>query len=188
MGSKRWLVASAAVLSACTAGGSGHAASSATHAASSPAPCRRSQLKVSVGVDRVANGHVGAAIIFTNTSKESCTIGGYPAVGLLGVNLDVAVTARQTLQGPMGGLTIAGSTISTVLLSEGQTASALLEAVEPTTEGVAPAPTVYDCPTYSGISVTLPGVGSQKLARPFAACEPIEIHPLLRGPIGSPIP
>ncbi|MGH9129800.1 MAG: DUF4232 domain-containing protein [Acidimicrobiales bacterium] len=55
-----------------------------TTAPSGPSRCRVTQLSAKPGPPNGATGHIGQVVTFKNTSASTCTLDGYPGLGMLG--------------------------------------------------------------------------------------------------------
>jgi hypothetical protein len=133
-------------------------------------------LTVSLGQSGAGLGHVGEPIVFQNTSSTTCTMYGYPLVKVTS-NGPTSGT-DDTPNGYLGGLS--GSTIPTVNLAPGATASALVEGTDN------PVGTATSCPTYSSLAITPPGDSQTfTLDTSLPGCSTIEVHPVVTGSTGQ---
>ncbi|MGH3170236.1 MAG: DUF4232 domain-containing protein [Trebonia sp.] len=92
-------------------------------ATASSAACSTNDLKITIGDDGGgAAGSFYSAIDFTNTSKASCTLYGYPGVSL-----------RDSSFGQIGAAAVRGTTTapSVVTLAPGATGNAVLRMTDP---------------------------------------------------------
>lgn len=145
----------------------GQAGQAAAHAAA--APCAESGLRISMGAaPRAASSH---PLDFTNTSRASCTLTGYPVVAAYrGDHMRVGNPAGQDTAGPgtagpdTGGAAAARS-VRRVLLAPGATAHAALT-VDTGTQSGACRPVVA-----TGLRVLVPGGSVPRYIRyPIQAC------------------
>ena len=140
--------------------------------------CTTSGLRVTAGTGEAGLGHAGLPILFRNVSVIPCRMRYYPSVGLLDASGRRVATARDTPSGYLGGLP-AGMTVPPLVnLTDGQTASALIEGEDSTSNGAA-------CPEYPVILVSPPVLGSAvRVERAFYSCD-LEVHPVVPGTTGS---
>jgi hypothetical protein len=142
-------------------------------------PCRDGQISVSGAFGGAALGHEGQILLFTNSSQSSCTMGGYPGVAALDAQGHQVAQAERSLSGYLGGLDNGATTPPIVVVTPGQSVSAL---VEGTDIPVAPA---TSCPSYPALLVTPPNLTlSVRLPFDLVGCSPIEIHPVVPGNSG----
>jgi hypothetical protein len=133
-------------------------------------------LAVSLGQSGAGLGHIGEPIVFQNTGTTTCTMYGYPSVKVSPNGLASGVD--DTPNGYLGGLS--GSTIPTVNLTPGATASALVEGTDN------PEGTATSCPTYSSLEITPPGDSQTfTLYTSLPGCSTIEVHPVVSGSTGQ---
>jgi hypothetical protein len=133
-------------------------------------------LDVSLGQSDAGLGHIGEPIVFRNTGATTCTMYGYPGVRVS--SNGQASGADDTPNSYLGGLS--GSTIPTVSLAPGATASAFIEGTD-NPEGTAPS-----CPTYSSLEITPPGDSQTfTLDTSLPGCSTIEVHPVVNGSTGQ---
>ncbi|MGH9132270.1 MAG: hypothetical protein ACRDWV_11520 [Acidimicrobiales bacterium] len=121
--------------------------------------------------------HEGFNLVFANPGSL-CSVGGYPMVKGLAADGAVVFAAADTPAGYLGGLQPGGSGTS-VYLSQGEVASALVEGID------GPVPSLGPCPDYKYLEVSLNG-GSPpvRLTAPFPLCY-LQVHPLVAGPDGG---
>ncbi|MST33891.1 DUF4232 domain-containing protein [Acidimicrobiaceae bacterium USS-CC1] len=125
-------------------------------------------------------GHSGAVILFTNTSRRTCSLHGYP--GAAGINSSgIQVTqARRTPSGYLGGLWGTTTAAPTVTLTPGDTASATIEGTDN------PVGNATTCPTLAGLLVTPPNTSVPvHLPAAPADCSGLVIHPVVPGAKGA---
>ena len=145
------------------------------------AGCTASQLSVSAGQSDAATGHIGVPLLFHNTGAASCTLIGYPGVAGLDAEGNQVVQAVRTPSGFLGGLPPGTTKPTTVSLTPGQTASAMVEGTD------VPTGTSTSCPQYPALLVTPPNTTqSVRVAATVPGCSPIEVHPVVPGVTGSP--
>ena len=160
------------------------ATASVTSAAS---PCRDGQVAVSDFGGGAGLGHEDQVILFTNHSRSTCTLSGYPRVAGLNAQGRQVAQAERTLGGYLGGFQNGETTFSNVTLAPGQTGSATVEGTDN------PVGTATSCPYYPYLLVTPPnltvsvrlnvfGLGTQPTGLP--GCTPIEVHPVVPGSSG----
>ncbi len=89
-------------------------------------PCAPHQLVISLGTLSAASGRLALPIRFHDIG-EPCTLRGFPRVDGLSASGRVIIRAKQALEGYFGGQW----RVATVTLKNGETASALLEGVDP---------------------------------------------------------
>jgi hypothetical protein len=167
--------ASVATTTAPTTAPSTTTTTSATTAASG---CTLPQLAVT-STSNAGLGHIGAILIFTNTSQATCSLVGYPGVAMLNAQGAQVLQAIRTPNAYLGGIPT-GTRPPTVILKPGGAASATLEGTD------VPAGTATTCPTYPKILVTPPNATqSTTLAVSMPGCSPVQIHPVVPGTSGS---
>lgn len=142
--------------------------------------CRSAQLTITSGTPGAALGHSGETLYFENRSTTSCDLEGYPGVAGLDAFGNEVTQARRSPSGYIGGLVPGHVTPPVVLMSPGQTASAIVEG------GDNPTGTSTSCPVLYGLVVTAPNTHrSVKLKYAPGDCSGIEIHPVVPGITGS---
>ncbi|HVB92489.1 MAG TPA: DUF4232 domain-containing protein [Acidimicrobiales bacterium] len=169
-----------AVLLLAGCGGSTRSPSSTTRAGSPP-HCTSAQLGTTIGQPEAGLGHVGAVIMFRDTSATACVLSGYPGVAGLDSLGHQVVQAARTPGGYLGGLqpSRGGPLPAVDLAARGGTASAY---VEGTDHPVGPA---TSCATYTALLVTPPNALQPiRLATQLPACTRLEIHPVVPGLTG----
>ena len=133
-------------------------------------------LDMEIGQSGAGLGHVGEPILFRNAGTTTCTMYGYPSV-IMFVNGE-ASGVDDTPNGYLGGTS--GSTIPTVNLAPGATASALVEGTDN------PVGNATSCPTYTSMHVTPPGDSQTvTLVTSLPGCSTIEVHPVVSGSAGT---
>jgi hypothetical protein len=173
-----------AVPSSAPATGSPTSTSSQTPTGTQPAGqaggslCRKAGLTVSVGPVEGASGHRSVPVLFTNIGAQPCRLRGYPGVAAVDSNERQVAQAKRTLHGYMGGLAT-GTTLPTVTLLPGRSASALVEALAfNASDGSA-------CTAYYGLLVTAPDdTESTRLPWGNDGCSDLQIHPVVPGTSG----
>jgi hypothetical protein len=142
-----------------------------------PANCTIDHLTVASQHGAAASGHRSMVLVFTNHGPV-CRLFGYPGVAALngsGAQIEQAV---RTTNGYMGGLT-AGQNPVSAFLSNGESASAIVEAVAFKPNGDA-------CTAYAGLLVTPPNeTHSVKLTWDNDGCASLQIHPVVLGTTGQ---
>ncbi len=101
--------------------------SSTTTLSQSLTLCTTSDLKLTADQSSGAAGNDGTAIIFTNISKQSCTLYGYPTVQYYDASGTVVSNVVEELE---GGMIFANPSPSTVTLTPNHTASVGLSYTE----------------------------------------------------------
>jgi len=151
-------------------------------------PCRNGQIAVTDAGGGAGLGHLDQVLLFTNRSQSTCFLYGYPGVAGLDGQGNQVVQAERTLNGYLGGLQPGATTLPTVSLSPGQTASAMVEGTDN------PEGTATSCPYYPAFLVTPPGLtDSVQVMLPaggdepsgFPGCSRIQVHPLVPGRSGE---
>jgi len=89
------------------------------------AKCTVDKLKVTAKDGDAGSGHRSVVLLFTNVSAAPCRLFGYPGVAALDAHDTQVAQARRTLSGYLGGTTQPATTVD---ISSGQSASALIEA------------------------------------------------------------
>jgi len=162
--------ASASPASPVATGGSTPAAGSAE--------CKLASLSVTAGKPGAAGGHSRVVLAFINTGTAPCTMQGYPGVAILDAGSAQVAQARRTPQGYSGGLP-AGQSPPLVPLQPGQSASAIIEALDFNEDGTA-------CKPWSGLLVTAPDdTRSTQLIWAAGGCADPQVHPVVPGLEGS---
>lgn len=153
--------------------------SSATESTSVP-DCTMAQLEITPGHGGAASGHSGGPLLFRNIGSTVCRLHGYPEVKDLDAHGNVEAEAAQTPYGYIGGVMPHGNgtLIPTVDLRPGQSASAILEALDTQADGSA-------CTGSSSLLVTAPNqTHSISLRVPAPGCRHLQIHPVVPGDTG----
>ena len=134
-----------------------------------------SNIRVIPGASQGAAGHLTLVLIFNNVGHTTCRMYGYPGLDLVTPSGALVVHARRTLRGMAGG----ASSVATVTLPPGASASALVEASDVPQSGIA------DCGSYS-LMVTPPeeyvAVPAGTAMMPKCA---LEVHPVVAGTHGG---
>jgi len=160
-----------------TTGTPGTATPTSTATTAQLADCRLSQLNVSISSAGAAGGHSGARLYFRNTSGTTCRMYGYPGVAALNAAGAQLAQARRTLSGYIGGMPDSGG-LSTVELAPGQSASAVVEALNANTDG-------SSCGTVPALLVTPPNETQSIRLEWSGGCADFEIHPVVPGVASS---
>jgi hypothetical protein len=146
--------------------------------------CRGPELRTSIGAGSAGLGHRGVAVVFLNSSSTTCELHGYPGVAALNSGGEQAAQAIRSPSGYLGGL-LPGTTLPpTVILSPGQTASALVEGTDD------PVDRATSCPSYPALLVTAPNTTepvrlSIATVGNMPGCSPLYVHPVVPGDGGS---
>ena len=134
--------------------------------------CASRQLLISLGPESAAGGHLAIPIRFHDRG-DTCSLRGYPRVDGLSASGRAVVRAKPALTGYFGSWSIA-----TITLKNGQTASALLE-------GVDPAFFVRPPPSSRRLRVTPPNAShSVRLRAPYPFAH-LTIHPVVASQSGT---
>lgn len=155
------------------------------HAGSIAKPCRTDELQIALGASTAGLGHEGIAIVFRGRGT-ACTLRGFPNVAGVTARGKVIKRARPLLQGYLFGQ----GQVTTVIISRGHPASALLEGVYP---GLFSHPCrTYRFRQYRFVRISPPGNTRTVRLRlpviagaPWAFCAPT-IHPVTGGRSGLP--
>ncbi|MGH9070319.1 MAG: DUF4232 domain-containing protein [Acidimicrobiales bacterium] len=118
----------------------------AAAAESGPGRCMVSQLSVSSGRSNAGTGHIGQVFTFTNTSSATCTMYGYPGLGML--NSSGQAITTNVLRTP--SVVVQPETPTTVSLAPGKQASFLLGYEDQTGFGNS------TCPSSASLEITPP--------------------------------
>ena len=132
--------------------------------------CATANLKVTIDEAEGAGGHSIAPVHFRNTGP-ACWIEGYPTVVT-----GSGATAGKTPAGYGGGLSD-GSAPSPYLLEKGDTASAVIEALNANPDGTA-------CQSVTTIRVSPPKADASVKLTWSGGCAEFEVHPVIRGTTG----
>ncbi|MBR7827695.1 DUF4232 domain-containing protein [Actinospica sp. MGRD01-02] len=160
-----------------TAGNSNTGSATTQAAAGGTAACTGSQIKTTLGREGAAMGHRVEALIFTNTSSQTCTLQGYPGAAIVSGST-VLLNATRTLNGYAGDerqLTSA----PLVTLKPGAVASANIEWVIDNGETCAANGTGTLEATPPNTKTTT-GLGSQTTGTQ-GICADFEVHPVVAG-------
>ncbi len=138
--------------------------------------CSPPSLSATARSAAVGLGHVGVVLIFTDRHSPPCTVRGYPTVTVS------AHRVTRSLLGYRGGLE-GTSTLPTINLSPGQSASALLEGSDTNRTG-------QRCSSVTGLRVVLPGFTSStrvqlEHSNEVTLCGGLAIHPMVAGSSGT---
>ncbi len=140
-----------------------------TQAAGDP-PCRAAQLAGSLGAAQGAAGQRYQPIVFTNTSRQTCAIQGFPVVALIDA-------AGNRISDPAENEESAAP--GTVALAPGDVASALLHTTNAAVDGACLAPSAM-------ISVQPPGQDDYlEFAGVYIACDGLFVRAIVAGPTGE---
>jgi hypothetical protein len=160
-----------------TAGGSNTGSATTQAAAAGSAACTGSQIKTALGREGAAMGHRVEALVFTNTSSQTCTLQGYPGAAIVSGST-VLLNATRALNGYAGDerqLTSA----PLVTLKPGAVASANIEWVIDNGEACAANGTGTLEATPPNTETTT-GLGSQATGTQ-GICADFEVHPVVAG-------
>lgn len=142
--------------------------------------CHYSQLSISEGSSGAGLGHSAVVILFKNSSSSTCYLYGYPGAAGLNSSGQQVTQAKRTLGGYLGGLPLNQTTLPTVTLTPGETASAMVEGTDN------PIGNATTCPVLHGLLVTAPNTKtSVKLAHAPGDCSYLQVHPVVPGTTGS---
>jgi hypothetical protein len=152
------------------------------------ARCVNGQISVTNAGGGSGLGHQDQVILFTNQSRSTCSLTGFPGVAGLDAEGNQVVQAQRTPGGYLGGLPPGVTVPPMVPLMPGQTASAVIEGTD------MPVGSATTCPHYPALLVTPPGLSdsvrvsvSDLGTNPpgLPGCSPIEVHPVVPGSSGS---
>ncbi|WIM97013.1 DUF4232 domain-containing protein [Actinoplanes oblitus] len=133
--------------------------------------CATANLKITIDEAEGAAGHSIAPVHFRNTGPR-CWIEGYPTVVT-----GAGATAGKTPSGYGGGLSD-GSEPSPYLLEKGDTASAVIEALNANADGTA-------CTAVTTLRVSPPKQSSSVKLGWSGGCAEFQVHPVVRGTTGQ---
>lgn len=143
------------------------------------ASCTSTQLSVALGAWGGESNDDGGLIIFTNTSSSTCALMGYPTVVATATGGQALMTAKQSPNGMLGGVT--GVPAPQVVIRAGLAGSAVIEGGSVPREGTS-------CVTIATLVITPPGVTSSfsvpnafHTGKGVPGCTPISVHPVLPG-------
>lgn len=143
--------------------------------------CTTSQLVITVVPGGAAGGHYGLLARFRNKGHAECSLVGYPVVADVNASGGHLLAATLTPQGYIGGLRNA-NTLPAATLAPGQTATAVIEALNTTSSP--PCPTVTG---ETGLFVAPPGQ-TEGTTFPLvignSICSQLEVHPVVAGMTG----
>ena len=150
--------------------------------AATPPACRSNQLHIAFTSGGAGLGHVALLIRFTNVSRRSCSLSGYPTILLHNATGSTAMNARKTQNGYLGGLgqTSTQRTLPSVTLkSRTGVASVMVEGTDN------PVGSATSCVTLTKLALTLPGQQlSLHFITSFPGCSVPEVHPFVKGRTG----
>jgi hypothetical protein len=178
-----------------TSGGAGVGASGATASATGDGGsaqnadagsngCATGHVSVKLGGSDAGLTHRSLVLLFTNSGSSTCTLTGYPGATVTNngqYNFAPYVNAQRSLTGYMAGT----STVTTVSLAPGATASAILEWDGAPTDGSEA--NAANCPGMAGgyLEITPPNTTvASKFDPPTDMCTDIQIHPVVSGSSG----
>ena len=124
-------------------------------------------------------GHWSSLIVVRNAGPLPCLVRGYPDVRIAVSGGAQSAEVAETPQGFTGGLPV-GASPPTVVLQDGETASAIMEGTD------VPTGTATTCPTYPSYTITLPG--QRRLVtfdKTIESCSGLAVHPFVVGFNGS---
>lgn len=136
--------------------------------------CTTANLKITIGEADGAAGHSIAPVHFQNAGP-TCWIKGYPTVVSYDAAGNPGKTAQQTLSGYAGSHV---SEISPYLLDKGDTATALIEALNANEDGTA-------CAAVTSLRVSPPKQTSSVKVSWTGGCARFQVHPVIRGMTGQ---
>jgi hypothetical protein len=175
-------IAASTALAAATLIGAAATASAveapAAHTAATVHACTNSSLRTTLHSADAATMHEGEVLVFTNVSKQTCTVSGYPGAAIE-YKSSTLLNAARTLNGYMGD----GQNLSSppqVTLKPGASASAVVEWVENAGQRCYAnrAGTLHVTPPNTTATVALGGtltVGQNGI------CSGFDIHPVVAG-------
>lgn len=138
-----------------------------------PSPCRTSDLAFREGGGDAGMGHRNTIIVATNRTAGACTLRGFPALTLLGLD---GVPLQVPQVRPVDATYFAAhDSIRTIVLAPGESASLQLHYLAAT--GGLP------CQDVATLQFTAPGdTNRAALALPFEACGPtLDLMPFVAG-------
>jgi hypothetical protein len=140
--------------------------------------CTTAQLQVTAGMSSGAAGTIGLVVLFKNVSGALCLLHGFPGVAGLDASGNQLTQATRILSNgtPFSG---SASSLPTIQLSPGTTASALVQGSD-VPSGGAPS-----CVNYSALLVTPPNaLQSVHLAASLPGCSGLRVTPVVSGTAG----
>jgi hypothetical protein len=142
--------------------------------------CTGGQLQVGPGSSGAGLGHIGQALLFTNTGTSACSLFGYPGVAALDGSGHQVQQAQRSPDGYLGGLGNGKTSPYQVVLAPGGTASSLVEGTDN------PAGTATSCQTFPALLVTPPGTtATTRVAVQLPGCSSLQVHPVVPGATGN---
>lgn len=168
--------ASASTAAATPSAAASSAAPTTASAGGGSLTCTGAQLSVKETSPDASLGHRAYVFVFTNKGSATCTLHGYPGASVADTTGKVVADAQRTLVGYESGPT----TITTVTLAPGASASAVVEWDAATNAGAS-------CPGTKGghLLVTPPNTTvSTGFALPNDLCSDFQVHPVLPGTSG----
>ena len=137
-----------------------------------PRPCASRQLVISLGTLSAGLGHLALPIRFRDRGG-ACSLRGFPRVDGLSASGRVIIRAKRALKGYFGRWRIA-----TITLTNGQTASALLEGLDPAFFSRRPR-------SSRSLRITPPNASHSVWRRTSYPLSYLTIHPVVAGPNGG---
>ena len=135
-------------------------------------PCASRQLVISLGTLSAGLGHLALPIRFRDRGG-ACSLRGFPRVDGLSASGRVIIRAKRALKGYFGRWRIA-----TITLTNGQTASALLEGLDPAFFSRRPR-------SSRSLRITPPNASHSVRRRTSYPLSYLTIHPVVAGPNGG---
>jgi hypothetical protein len=148
------------------------AAGAVSPAPATPRPCTSRQLVISLGTLSAGLGHLALPIRFRDRGG-TCSLRGFPRVDGLSASGRVIIRAKRALKGYFGRWRIA-----TITLKNGQTASALLEGLDPAFFSRRPR-------SSRSLRIMPPNASYSVLRRTSYPLCYLTIHPVVAGPNGG---
>jgi Protein of unknown function (DUF4232) len=155
-----------------------------THSPGGGSPyCKDSQVSVRDLGGQTTAQHVNQVILFTNVSRRSCTLEGYPAVFALDRDGQAKIRAMPRASVDFGRPQRHESAPSSVSLAPNQVASALVQSTD-TSGPCTPYPLLLVTPPDLNERVVVHVAGTRRKSPGLSACSTIEVQPIVPGTSG----
>ena len=162
--------------------GSGGSGTSTQPAGGDASSCPGSSLSLKINQGSSGMGHTGSVLVFTNTGSKTCTVSGYPGA-------DVTNDGQYDWAPYMNATRVTGGVaVSTVSLSPGASASAMLEWDVNPKSGAGDTANAANCAGMAGgyLEITPPNTtATHKSDPPENMCTDLRVFPVVAGTTGE---
>ena len=164
------------------ANGSGDDTSTRAAGDGGASSCAGGQLSLKIAQGSSGMGHTGSVLVFTNTGSNTCTLRGYPGAA-------VTDSGEYNWAPYLNATRVSGSVaVSTVSLSPGSSASAMLEWDVSPKSGAGDTANAANCAGMAGgyLEITPPNTtATHKSDPPEDMCTNLQIFPVVAGTTGQ---